>query len=182
MRKIVMLCFMFIMISATIMKAEGNKFGVRAGYQSSNLVSDGDKLGKGLSGYYVGVFKDHDFFVPLLRLSTGLEFSQMGFKGDDSVIDGDKLSINYLGIPIGVKAKLGPVFGTVGSGINFKVGESGKYDDIDYDLKSFDIPVYVGAGVNILFLGIEGRYIWGMTDIDKDTKNRVFQIGLTARF
>ncbi len=181
MKRFVLLSVVLFLIGASVLRAQEDKIGIRAGYQNSNLVSDGDKVGDGLSGYYVGIFKDHKL-IPLLRLSTGLEFSQMGCKAKDGAFDGDNLHINYLSIPIGVKAKVGPFFGTVGSGINIKVGESDKFDKLDYDVNTIDVPIYAGAGFNFLFLGIEGRYIWGMTDIDKDTKNRVFQIGLTARF
>ncbi len=48
--------------------------------------------------------------------------------------------------------------------------------------KWFDIPTYVGAGVNILFVSIEAKQIWGMTNVNNGLNNNSFQVGLSMRF
>ena len=110
--------------------------------------------------------------IPLLRLSYGLEYSQLG---------ADTYKLDYIGIPIAVKAKIGPVTGLVGSGINFKISEPDKADGAD-SFTAYDVPVFVGLGFNILFLGIDARYQWGLTDLEGSINNESFQIGLSARF
>lgn len=170
-----LLLLSIVFLSATFIsaKAEGNKFGIRAGYQSTYLFLEGSKLGDGASGYYAGIFKDREI-APLFRLSAGLELSQFG----GEVVKED-VKLTYIGVPVLIKAKLGPVSALAGSGVNFKVSDS----NID-DARTVDIPISVGAGFNILFINIEARYVWGMNDIIKDSglRNQAFQIGLSARF
>ncbi|WP_075591183.1 porin family protein [Labilibacter marinus] len=172
MKKITLLLLALVMTASfSSLKAGDNKIGVRAGWQQTMFMYDGNKVGDNLSGYYVGAFRDHQL-VPLLRFSAGLELSQFGAE-----IEKEKMAITYLGIPLALKAKLGPISAIGGSGINFKIGESD-----GMDVNSIDIPVYLGAGFNILMIGIEGRYIWGLSDVADGIKNRGFQLGATIRF
>lgn len=180
MKKGILLLFVAILAATfTTAKAGDNKIGVRAGYQNTNVYLDGTSIGDNLSGFYVGAFREHQL-IPILSLSVGLEYSQMGYKSTDIIKD--NININYLGIPVGLKAKLGPVSAIAGTGFNFKVGA---HDLIKDDIKGYDIPVYLGAGFNILMIGIEARYQWGLTDIvdggDKAT-NRGFQLGISVGF
>ncbi|WP_282037674.1 outer membrane beta-barrel protein [Saccharicrinis aurantiacus] len=177
MKKVVFFLSM-VMLTSTFITAEAgdNKWGVRAGYQNTNIYSDGDAIGDNLGGFYIGAFREHQL-IPLLSLSAGLEYTQMGMKAFD-----ENMNLNYLGVPVGLKAKLGPISAIGGTGINFKVGEHDMYDDV----KGFDIPVYLGAGFNVLMIGIEARYQWGLTDINGDSAgkfaNRGFQIGISVGF
>lgn len=173
MKKITLLLFALVMTASfSNLKAGDNKIGVRAGWQSTAFSLDGNKFGDNLSGYYLGAFRDHQL-VPLLRFSAGLELSQFGAE-----IEKENFAITYLGVPLALKAKLGPISAIGGSGVNFKIGESD-----GMDANGIDIPVYLGAGFNFLMIGIEGRYIWGLTDaVDGGYKNRGFQLGATIRF
>lgn len=180
MKKAVM--FLSVVLLATTLstaKAGDNKWGVRAGYMNSNVYLEGESIGDNLSGFYLGAFREHQL-IPLLSLSAGLEYSQMGFKST-GIID-DNMNINYLGVPVGLKVKVGPVSAIGGAAFNFKVGENDSYED----LKGYDIPVFLGVGFNVLMIGIDARYQWGLTDIndatDVKTANRGFQIGLNVAF
>lgn len=157
--------------------------GVRAGYLSGSIYVDGNKVGDNLNSFYLGVYKDKRI-VPALRIGAGLDYLQTGW-----YTDGDnKYQLSYIGIPLKAQVKLGPVFAQTGISANFRVGESmtllGQDVDIADDEKAnvFDLPVYVGGGIQIMMIGIEARYYWGLTEINELTKNQYLQLGLTLSF
>jgi len=169
--------------------------GIRAGWQSSNLFLDGSTDGStNLSSFYVGIFGEKKL-IPLLSFGASLEYSQVGSVASD--VDDTKFVMHYVGVPLYVKVKLGPVFALGGAAANFKVAESftllgEKLNDEDYEAleieKSnvFDVPLFLGLGVKILMINIEARYYWGMLDIDKSDaftlKSQYFQIGAGISF
>ena len=163
-----------ILFAMPSLKAQDSSFGVRAGWQSALLNLDGDKS-DALSSFYAGVYKERKI-VPLLHYGYGLEFAQMG--GNYEVIGDYKLG--YIGIPVYAKAKVGPIYGLLGSGINVKISET----DIEGadKAKSIDVPVYAGVGLNFLMLSIEARYHWGLMEVQDQTKNQYLQIGLGLSF
>ncbi len=139
--------------------AQEKNFGIRGGYQTSYLTQDGDKIGSSKSGFYVGAYKDTKVF-PFLHFNTGVEYSQLGA----SNLDNGDYKLNYVGVPLALKVKVGPLYAIGGSGFNVKVSENGTpFDD---KAKWFDIPAYVGAGFNILFVAVEARQTWVLTDIN----------------
>lgn len=176
MKKTIMILSLFVAGSLTFKSlAQDKKFGIRGGYQSSYLTQDGDKVGSSKSGFYVGAYKDTKVF-PFLHVNTGLEYSQLGA----SKLDNDDYTLNYIGVPLALKVKVGPLYAIGGTGFNVKVSEKGSpYSD---SAKWFDIPAYVGAGFNILFLAVEARQTWGLTDINHGLNNNSFQVGLSMRF
>jgi hypothetical protein len=162
-----------------------DKIGIRAGYQASSLYKDGSQLPDTdpLGSFYVGLFRDNKI-VPAIHFGIGLEYFQTGAKQDND----NKLVLNYISLPVYLKAKLGPVFGLGGIGANFKIGEkiyvdgtSSKPSDEDKS-KAVDFPVFVGLGFKILIITIEGRYHWGLTDINDGYKNQYFQVGAGISF
>lgn len=60
--------------------------------------------------------------------------------------------------------------------------------DISEDIEPFEIGLVVGAGVEIGRLILDGRYAWGLSDLDKDdtddviVKNRVLSLTAGIRF
>ena len=87
-----------------------------------------------------------------------------------------------------LKVKLGPVFALGGIAANFKVSEKLVFQDNKFDpgdddkLHWFDAPVFLGVGVKIFFITIEGRYHWGIVDAGNDYYHRYFQLGLGLSF
>lgn len=156
-------------------KLYAGDFGLRAGWQSALLTfSDADNS-DALSSFYVGAFKENSI-IPFLDYGLGLEYAQMG--GSDKTFGDYKLG--YVGIPLYLKAKVGPVFAVAGSGINFNVSET---DDIyPESVNAIDVPVYAGLGLKFLMLSIEARYHWGMIEIHEETKNAYLQVGLAVQF
>jgi hypothetical protein len=72
------------------------KFGIRAGYQSSNWYdSDASKSGDPLQNFYVGFFKDNKL-VPAVHFGIGLEYFQNGYSANST----DKRVLHTLSIPV----------------------------------------------------------------------------------
>ena len=82
----------------------------------------------------------------------------------------------------------GPSFATRLSGETESTveGQHG-VDDIDNDFTRFDLGVVVGAGVEFGRLIVDGRYNWGLLDVDKQVdestiRNRSFAFMTGVRF
>lgn len=105
---------------------------------------------------------------------------QAGAKANDTTT---KLVLNYLNIPLFLKVKIGPVFGLVGSGVNFKLSESGDAGSTE-KASGVDVPLFLGAGVKIFFLTIEARYAWGLVNLYNSggIKNQYLQVGAAVSF
>jgi len=173
--RLVIVLMAAILLAMPSLKAQDSSFGIRAGWQSALLNSDGDKSDK-LSSFYAGVFKERKI-IPLLHYGYGLEFAQMGGKDKDVDLE---YKLGYIGVPVYAKAKVGPVYGLLGSGINVKISET----DIEgaEKAKGMDIPVYAGVGLNFLMLSIEARYHWGLMEVQDQTKNQYLQVGIGLSF
>ncbi len=165
----------------------GDKIGIRAGYQMASFHADGSMLENtdNLNSFYLGVFKENQI-IPLLKLGYGLDFMQNGAEYSDY----GKYTMNYLSIPLYLKAKVGPVFGLAGVGANFKLSDKISNGGMDteasdnYATKDFDMPLFIGGGFKILMITIEGRYNWGMIELNKITgaKNHYLQVGASLSF
>jgi hypothetical protein len=164
-----------------------NKFGIRAGYQLASFHVDGSMLENtdNLNSFYLGIFKEKEI-VPHFDFGYGLDFMQNGAE----LSDFGKYTVNYLSVPLYLKAKIGPVFGLAGLAANFKLSDKlsngGMETDAsdNYATNDFDLPLFVGAGIKILMITIEGRYNWGMIEMNDITriKNQYFQVGASYSF
>ncbi len=157
--------------------------GIRAGYVSGQIKVDGEKLfDNNLSSFYLGVYKDKRI-VPALRIGAGLEYLNTGSQDSDN-----KYQLGYIGIPLKIQIKAGPVFVNTGVSPSFKISDKmtllGQDIDTPDDLKAnvFDLPLFIGGGFEILMISIEARYYMGLTEIQEKTKNQYLQIGLAVSF
>lgn len=183
--------FSFVAVAFFVLMAfsaqAGDKIGVRAGFQMASFHVDGSMLENtdNLNSFYVGVFKENQI-IPLLKLGYGLDYMQNGTEYSDY----GKYTINYLSIPLYLKAKVGPVFGLAGVGANFKLSDKLSNGGMDteasdsFATKDFDLPLFIGGGFKILLVTIEGRYNWGMIELNNVTgaKNHYLQLGASLSF
>ena len=181
MKQIKLLFLALLIIGVSSNTFAGNKIGIRAGWQASNL-----SIGNfnNLNTFYLGVFREQQI-IPFFHFGGGLEYQQSGAEFDAKNL----LKMHYISIPLYLKLKLGPIYALGGGAPSFKVGESWEIEDIheEYkklaELSTFDFPVFAGLGINILVLRIEARYYWGTMEIGEGsvtagTKNQYFQLGL----
>jgi len=178
--------FAFVAIFAVSVQAQGKRsIGIRGGYQNSGLYKDSERL-TGTSNYasfYIGAFKENKI-LPFLHWGTGLEYCQNGA----GLVGSDKQVIKYLGLPLHIKAKIGPVFALVGVQPKFKLSEKiiidGEKTSPTSEQKSkvFDLPAYAGVGLNILILSIEARYYYSMIETNHGARNAYLQLGAALHF
>ena len=162
-----------------------NNSGIRGGFQSSTLVMDGATPyeANSLNSFYVGFFNENKI-VPMLHFGKGLEYFQNGIAYSSN----SERILHTLSVPLYFKFKIGPVFALGGAGANFKVSE--KFTAGDYEVSPsdatksnwFDIPVFLGAGVKILFITVDARYHWGLLDVRNGLHSRYFQLGAAVSF
>ena len=178
MRKVKTLLFVlmaFLLVVPQVAQAGTKLGGVRTGYVNSAFYNDG-KQGDVLNSFYVGVFRDKSI-IPLITLRSGLEYAQLGAR---SYISED-YKIHTLSVPVSARVKLGPVSALAGVSANFNVASNGGAQDVNV----FDSPLHLGVGFNILIVGVEARYNWGMNDVFKNVgglKMNYLQIGATVAF
>jgi len=159
--------------------------GIRAGWHYAALQKDGSSVdtANALNTFYVGFFRDTRL-APMLRFGSGFEYFQNGtrYTGNSERI------LHTLSVPLNMKVKLGPVFARGGVAANFKIGEKvkigGEYlDPLEADKTNwFDVPVFLGAGLDIWFLTVEARYHWGLLEARNGYYNRYFQLGAGISF
>jgi hypothetical protein len=160
------------------------KIGIRAGWNYASMFIDGDQLSgtDRMNSFYVGLFKEKKL-VPFLRFGSGLEYLQNGYKIDDNV----SRDLRYISVPLYLKVKIGPVYATGGTGLNFKVGESLPGNALRDPLNNketnfFDMPLQLSAGLKILMFSVEARYNWGMLNVNNNASNQYLQLGFTVSF
>ena len=151
-----------------------------AGWSNSSFTgADADNL-KNRNGFFAGVRKDFKI-IPLLRLNTGILFTQQGTSYDSDQIDDAKLG--YIDLPVGLKFMLGPVYATGGLSANFKITEDfgSLPKEFEPDIRAFDLDYSVGLGVKFLLFSLDLRWNNSFGDItkgDEELKNSYFLIGL----
>jgi hypothetical protein len=175
--------FLTLFAIITVSVNAQNKIGIRAGYQSSAFYKDGSQLSgtDNYSSFYLGLYKENKI-IPILHFGLGLEYMQTGAVWKST---NDKQVLNYLSIPLYLKAKLGPVFALGGVAANIKVGEhySGTTSPLgNQSFKGIDFPLFLGAGFKLLMFTIEARYNWGMIDINDGVSNQYLQLGAGISF
>lgn len=159
-------------------------FGIRSGFQGAYTNNNGNQIGNSLDHFYLGAYKNRKLGAgKLLMLNTGLEYMQNGHKTNDS----NFRRINYLSVPVGLRAKFGPVFAQGGVNGNIKLSEKYEVNGADAlndgnKTKTFDLPIHVGVGLKVLVFEIEVRYHQGFMDVNNGNKNSYLQIGAAIEF
>ncbi len=161
----------------------GKRNGIRAGYQIAQVYAEDDQVDGDLDGLYVGYERGITLAAGIVSLNTGLEYQQNGHRADAD----NFRRIHYLGIPVGLRARLGPVFAQAGINGLFRISETytvngadALNDDNASDL--FDAAAHAGAGLRILALTLEVRYHCGLTTGANGNQNRYWQAGATISF
>jgi hypothetical protein len=171
MKKIILT--MAVVLTATFANAQKDmKFGVKAGYQSTNLTGDVDLDANG--GFYIGGLVDFSVSEKF-HVQPELMYSIEGAKD---------AKLNYLRIPVMAKFY-------VMDGLSLQAGpelalKAGGDDTIKDAVKSMDYGLGFGAGYELESgLMFDARYNLGLANISDgagSVKNVGIQIGLGYRF
>lgn len=189
-QKISMLTLFFICFASSILFAKSEKKdgfelpnGFRFGYQYSNLINNGNMAYAHLDRGYLGYTRKIKV-VPLVHIETGMEAMISGAK----LANNSSVELYYLNVPVQGILKLGPVVGIAGFNGNFKLAETQKINGqkvkLDNSNRSsfFDLTLDAGLGFNVLMLTFEGRYYWGLLDVNNGYTNRFWQAGVKIHF
>ena len=155
--------------------------GIRAGWHTAGMFRSGTQNFNNLQAFYVGFFSES-------RVSdnwsggSGLEYFQNGFENATG-----NFKMHVISVPMYVKPQIGPVFGTAGLALNFKVSDNREdFPGQITDTKFFDLPLTLGAGVQLGPVIIEAKYYWGLfqaaTINGSGNKNQYLQAGAAIMF
>lgn len=155
--------------------------GVRAGWHYAGMFRNGNQKFDNLNSFYVGFFSEGKS-TGFLGAGSGLEYFQNGFEKD-----GQTFRMHTLSIPFYVKPTIGPIYGTAGVSLNFKLTDNREdFPTQVVDTKIFDLPLTLGLGVQLGPIIGEARYFWGLFDaatVDgSGHKNQYLQVGLGLKF
>jgi hypothetical protein len=180
-------CTALLGLTATPVHAQdvlwGKRNGIRAGYQLAQVYTGGVQVDGDLDGFYVGYEHGITLGAGIVSLNTGLEYQQNGHRADAD----NFRRIQYVGLPVGLRLKLGPVFAQAGLNGLFRIAETYMVNGTDVldegnasDL--FDAAVHAGAGLRILVFTLEVRYHHGLTTGANGNQNRYWQVGAAISF
>lgn len=182
-----LISMLFLSITQSHAQNEGAQEigGIRAGYHIASMVENGSKPDSASrkESFYFGLYREQNI-SKYFYYGAGLEYFQNGLKytGDSKRI------LHTISIPINAKFKIGPAFALGGAAANFKVAERIKIGDNSHEPSEenksnwFDVPVFLGAGVTVLFITVEARYHWGLIEVRDGLHNRYFQLGAAISF
>lgn len=182
----------FAIFSASLLFAQGAKFGLKGGLNVSTLSNNsGSEMGSRL-GFHGGLLA-HIHLSPQWGIQPELVYSSQGAKY--TVTDGEhSLGLNYLNLPVqvqymfdnGFRVQTGPQIGFLTSVQDKRDGtETGFFTSDDF--KSVDVSWSAGLGyLTYSGFGVDARYNFGLNNInDAGTavrRNNVFQVGVFYMF
>lgn len=186
-----------------VASAQATSGGIRAGFNIASITVDFDEAkvtGDGRAGLVAGGFVAQDF-NPNVGIQVEALFSQKGseFAVEDDLFDDDaSIKLNYLDFPVLARISFPGTAAAfrvlTGPSINFKISQSVEVGDVEIDadevpIKSFEFAYVLGAAVEFGTFIVDGRYNWGLTDIndseDEDeptVKNNWFSVSFGWRF
>jgi hypothetical protein len=168
-----------MVFAAAPLFAEGMTFGIKAGLNMANLTGDDVKDTSIKIGMAGGVFMSYEI-TKIFAVQPEVLFIMKGAKGKADDATDVKWNINYVEIPILIKANLpteGKIkpFLAVGPGIGILISSKqadGTSVDVKDYTKSTNIGIIAGAGVAYQMekasLSLEARYEMGLATIAKN--------------
>jgi hypothetical protein len=196
------LCFL-LLAGVSAASAQGLSFGAKGGVNFANIAIspevDDDVNFNYILGLAAGAFvvwpvtERLDVQPEVLYSRKGVEIGQPPAKV--------KAELDYLEIPVIARYRLRSVggaplrvFGGPSFGFRLRAREKARFGgetmerDISEEIERFDLGLVGGAGVEIGRIVIDGRYTWGVADIDSEkeddvkVRNRVISVMGGFRF
>lgn len=189
---------------ATAAQAQGVAFGVKGGVNFSTIaLDDGDEDIEFTSrtGFVGGLFV---VWPANARFALQLEglYSQNGAEFEEAGVEA-QLKFDYVQVPVVVRASTARnssgaafhVFGGPSLGIRLNAKSAASFEgesfdeDVSEDVEKIDIGVVAGAGAEFGRIVVDGRYTWGLRNLnnnpgqgDPTIKNRAFAVMAGVRF
>ncbi|MFD2727703.1 porin family protein [Hyunsoonleella rubra] len=176
----------FVLLGANAQdNTKGLQFGVKAGYNLSNLGGDvqDNKL---LSGFNVGGFVVMSLLENLM-MQLEVALSKQGTRWDDGMYN-ERYRLAYVNVPVLAKYKVvdrlyveaGPQVGLL---VDAQYIDDNDKEDIKDSFKTVDLSAGIGVEYKITdHLGANARYTFGLCNINENSdtfkiNNNVLQIG-----
>jgi len=201
-----------VLISLIGIQSKAQSFGIKGGLNLANLhVSGADEIPgtKNHPGFHIGGIFNLPF-NDILSLETGIFYTTKGMNTeyeDLTISFMSKTNLSYLEVPVSLRADLeigtdsylygsvGPYFGI---GLNGNVESTFSYqgesetmeeeviwgNDVDSDLKRFDMGLTFGTGIQLKSILLSFSYDLGLTNIlayqedGEGMRNRVFKFSV----
>ena len=192
-----------LVMSGSAFAQESAVVGVKGGVNFANLNFEGEEATINFdnrTGFVGGLFV---VWPAASRVSLHTEFlySQKGATVEEGSESG-KVKIDYFDVPVLLRASspasangtsfhafAGPSFAfRVSAETESSFDGEEESEDIDDEVERFDLGLVVGAGVRFGRFEIDGRYTWGLSDLNKiegeelKIRNRVFSVMAGIRF
>ena len=170
-------------VALMIPTAVSAQFGVKGGLSFATLSNRSPDF-DARTGFAAGI--SLDLGGGLIRLAPELLYVQKGMT-DEGVPSSTAVRLSYAEVPVLLKVML-PVpsiqpFAYAGPSVSFRLScKTDEADCPDDTIKDHDYGVVLGGGVRLGGrLTLEGRFNWGLADINKlsagvDTKTRTFLV------
>ncbi len=164
--------------------AQGREFGLTAGLMAAQTLNQGEQVEDFLPGVYGGFFVGRPvgstFFTSFI---SGLEYIQNGYMTDDQ----NFRKLHYFHVPLAFRFHFGPWHLQTGAGANFKFYERWLVNGsemLHLNNRSLwiDLPIQLGAGVRIMDVIVEAKFLIGLLDVYEGNRNSSFQLGLAYSF
>ena len=179
--KVIKIMFFSLCLVAFTSTVQAQKIGVRAGLNIANVTGGDGTDTKPLTGIYAGVFKEITIVPLIFFLQPEIQYSSQGYKIEDT-----DFSINYINLPVMAKVYALKMFSLeAGPQVGFKISDNIDVAEGENKIETFDTAFAGGLGLNFPFgLGINARYVMGLSEIEKDSdaKNQVIQLGASFKF
>ena len=165
-------------------RAEGFGFGVKGGFLFNSFSQANNTNLKGKTGNAFGIFFGGNRGGNLGVMGELLYATKVSASGTQET------KLHYLEIPILLRLNFGSpsrngvsVYGLAGPVFDINLSASLNGLDVKSKYQSLDLGVIVGAGVEVTRLLIEGRYNWGLRNIQNgnlatfgDIKTKTFAL------
>jgi hypothetical protein len=192
---------MLVVLGGSHAMAQEASWGVKGGVNLATLRSDEDPGPE--FKYRIGLVAGGFFTWPLgahFDLQPEALFSQQGATLEATGVEEIAIKLDYLAVPILARYKLrpsakglvffaGPSLGfKLKAKVTVKAGGQTTTDDIGETIAASDYGIVFGAGWEAGRLTIDGRYTWGLSDINAEedaeekTRHRVIAVLAGIRF
>ena len=176
MKKILLLA-VFTVLGFANVNAQEIKFGAKAGLNFSTVNGDNTNSVDYVTSYHVGVVSE----IPIsekFSFQPEVMFSGQGYSFEGS--DGNIVALNYLNVPLmgkyyvtkGFSVEAGPQIGFLLSAKNEGVKVTNSFTTFDFGA-NFGLGYKLENGLNF-----SARYNLGITKVDTDNRNGVFQVSV----
>ena len=167
--------------------AQGMRKGVRGGINFTTTKTTGEDQNGAVDWQLRGVFGGFVTWraASWIELQPEMLYAMKGAKGEEFGIVA-KLLLDYIEIPVLARISRGstdarswyvvggPSFGyLLRAKTRADFGSSTEEIDVIDEVERFDLGVVAGGGIEFGRLVVDGRYIHGLSDIDKDTTDDV---------